>query len=199
MTKKLIIVAFVLLLLALVMTVAVLLDSKDVVDSVATTGSAVTEPTVLTTVPDTTGDEMMAGVEDSIFGEQEETSTEAPAETIPAETKPVETESNQNDSGNQQQGSSGAEQKPETESPKPTEAPEKPKPTEPPKAPGKMSYEQYQDMSAGDQRAYMDSFSSIEAFFDWYNAAKEKYEAEHPAIEVGDEPIDLGQVVGGNG
>ena len=54
-------------------------------------------------------------------------------------------------------------------------------------------------MSGAEQQEYMMSFSSIEAFFEWFNAAKAKYDAEHPSIEIGgDGSIDLGDIIGGN-
>ena len=64
---------------------------------------------------------------------------------------------------------------------------------------GEVTYEEYIAMSGEEQQKYMNSFSSIEAFFEWYNAAKAKYDAEHPSIEIGDGEIDLGDIIGGNG
>lgn len=61
-----------------------------------------------------------------------------------------------------------------------------------------MTYEKFISMSPAKQREYQDSFDSVPEFFDWYNAAKEKYEKEHPSIEV-DGPIDMEQIAGGNG
>lgn len=199
MTKKLIAVILVLLLLLLVMSVAIMMDKKENADSGVTTGIQETEPGTQPTIPEETGetvvDATMSGVEDSIFDDDEHP-TEAPSDQKDEETK---------DERDNQQSSSSANKKPETGTTKPA-APTEAKPTEPAEQPGdsdvepgNMSYEQYQAMSAGEQHAYMDSFGSIDAFFDWYNAAKEKYESEHPPIEVGDSPIDLGEVVGGNG
>ncbi len=62
-----------------------------------------------------------------------------------------------------------------------------------------ITYEEYMAMSGAEQQEYMMSFSSIEAFFEWFNAAKAKYDAEHPSIEIGgDGSIDLGDIIGGN-
>lgn len=58
-------------------------------------------------------------------------------------------------------------------------------------APGELSYEDYNAMSAASQRAYMESFEDVEDFFEWYYDAKDAYDAEHPAIDVGDGVIDL--------
>ncbi len=53
-------------------------------------------------------------------------------------------------------------------------------------------YERYQNMTGAEQKAFMESFDSIEAFFDWYNAAEAAYKELHPDIEVGDGSVDLG-------
>lgn len=65
---------------------------------------------------------------------------------------------------------------------------------------GTVTYEEYISMSGSEQQKYFESFESPEAFFAWYNDAKAKYEAENPSIEIGgDEEIDLGDIIGGNG
>lgn len=112
--------------------------------------------------------------------------TESVTEGVPAETKPAPTEE-------------------PTEAP--TEAPTEPKPTGPddydntgsnigastePVLTGDSEYEKYMNMSAEDQEAYFNSFSSPAEFFDWYNKAKEEYEESRDVIEVGpDATIDL--------
>ena len=83
-----------------------------------------------------------------------------PVETKPAETEPEETEPEETGSGNQ--GGSN---------------------------PWNLTYEEYQNMSAGEQQAQMESFGSIQDFFTWYNAAKEKYEKENPDIEIGSSDV----------
>lgn len=72
----------------------------------------------------------------------------------------------------------------------PTEAPEEP--SEAPDAGGNAApevvhteYEKYMNMSGAEQKAFMESFDSIEAFFAWLNQAQAEYEALHPEIEVG--------------
>lgn len=57
--------------------------------------------------------------------------------------------------------------------------------------PKPMTYEEFIAMSPEKQQAYQMSFSDVSKFFEWYNAAKEKYDKEHPPIEVGDGPITL--------
>ncbi len=53
-------------------------------------------------------------------------------------------------------------------------------------------------MSPNEQMQYMESFSSVEAFFSWYNAAKDAYGKANPSIEIGgDGSVDLDQILGG--
>ena len=61
-----------------------------------------------------------------------------------------------------------------------------------------MTYEKYISMSGNDQMAFFNTFASVEDFVSWYNAAKEKYEAEHPYIEIENGEIDLDSLFGGN-
>ncbi len=70
----------------------------------------------------------------------------------------------------------------------PTASPTEPAvpPTEPSApAPEDVDYETYNAMSGDEQLAFLESFDSMQEFFDWYNAAKAKYEAENPGIEIG--------------
>jgi hypothetical protein len=48
-----------------------------------------------------------------------------------------------------------------------------------------ITYDEYYAMSSQEQEAYFKSFPSVESFFAWYNAAKEKYLEENPGIEIG--------------
>lgn len=80
----------------------------------------------------------------------------------------------------------------------PTDAPEETTVPTPP-ASGTTEFEWYNALSGDEQMAFMESFESVPAFFDWYNAAKAEYDALHPEIEVGDDVIDLGDQVDGNG
>ena len=95
-----------------------------------------------------------------------------PSQTEPAVTEPVATEPQQ---------------------PQPTEPAE----TEPAQIPeGELDYETFVALDPAVQRAYMESFESMDAFFEWYNAAKETYEQEHPALDVGDGVIDVEDLLG---
>ena len=60
-------------------------------------------------------------------------------------------------------------------------------------APAKLSYEQYEAMSAAQQREFMMSFADVEDFFDWYNDAKAEYEKQHPDIEIEDGKVEIGK------
>ena len=63
----------------------------------------------------------------------------------------------------------------------------------------KLDYESFQKLSPADQQAYMEKFDNVEAFFVWYNEAKEAYEKEHPSIEIGgDGKVDLDKILGGD-
>ena len=63
---------------------------------------------------------------------------------------------------------------------------------------GEMTYEKYNAMSGEEQMAFFSTFASVEDFVAWHKAAKEKYEAENPAIEIEDGEIDLDSIFGGN-
>ena len=80
--------------------------------------------------------------------------------------------------------------KPDTNQEEATEA-TAPAPTNP--APAKLSYEQYEAMSAAQQREFMMSFADVEDFFDWYNDAKAEYKAQHPDIEIEDGKVEIGK------
>lgn len=53
-------------------------------------------------------------------------------------------------------------------------------------------YEAFQNMSGVEQKAYMESFDSVEAFFEWLNNARAEHEAGQSSVLVGDEPVELG-------
>lgn len=54
-----------------------------------------------------------------------------------------------------------------------------------------LSYEQWLKLSPTEQRLYQESFSDIEAFYVWYDAAKKAYEAANPPIEIGSGSVDM--------
>lgn len=73
---------------------------------------------------------------------------------------------------------------------KPTE----PAVMEPSSGSERVSYEEYNAMTPAEQVAYYNQFDSMEAFVQWYNEAKDAYDREHGAIDVGDGNIDLGDL-----
>ena len=56
---------------------------------------------------------------------------------------------------------------------------------ETPSGPVELDYETFKAMTGAEQMAYQNSFPSLDAFFDWYMAAKEAYEQANPPIEIG--------------
>lgn len=92
----------------------------------------------------------------------------------------------------------------ETEAPKATEAPKETEastepatePTEAPEDDGTMNYDKYMSLSAKEQSDYMNSFESVDAFFAWYNAAKDEHDSKNTEIEIGDGSFDLGELEG---
>ena len=48
-----------------------------------------------------------------------------------------------------------------------------------------MDFKTFQSLTGAEQRAFQESFESIEAFFAWYTAAKEAYDKANPPIEIG--------------
>jgi len=58
-------------------------------------------------------------------------------------------------------------------------------PSSAPKDPVQMDFKTFQSLTGAEQRAFQESFESIEAFFAWYTAAKEAYDKANPPIEIG--------------
>jgi hypothetical protein len=56
-------------------------------------------------------------------------------------------------------------------------------------SPESLDFEGYNAMSAEEQEAFFLSFDSPADFFEWYNAAKEKYQEENPGIEIGPDGV----------
>lgn len=85
-----------------------------------------------------------------------------------------------------------------TEEPPATTEP--PAPTEPPQKdePEGMTYEKYTNMSGDEQRSYRESFASVSAFFDWYNAEKAEYDAKNSGAVLEDGTLDLENVMNGS-
>ena len=60
---------------------------------------------------------------------------------------------------------------------------------------GVLTYAEYIALSSAEQRAYYDSFATIEDFVAWFDAAKAEYNDDSDAIEITG-PIDLEQLTG---
>ena len=137
--------------------------------------------------------------------EPQQTESEEPQQTEPREPQQTEPkEPQQTEPREPQQTEPKEPQQTEPEEPQQTEPkepqqtePEEPAETKPSEVPeGEIDYETFLAMEPAQQRAYMESFESMEDFFIWYNAAKEAYELEHPSIDVGDGVIDLEDLFG---
>lgn len=124
-------------------------------------------------------EEKIPGLEDSIFDEfwVGEIGNQTPGETKPENT------------GSDEETTAATE---------PPYAESRPEQSQGGDSSGEMTYEKYTAMSGDDQMEFFNTFASVEAFMDWYNAAKEKYEAENPAIEIEGGEIDLDSIFGGN-
>lgn len=169
----------------------------------ATEGTQTTDATETTgAAEDAEPEESVPGAEDSEF------------EYVPVVTVPQEQGGNNNQTGNSEkpdtppvQGGNVSDNTPGTPgNTTPTDpSGDDSDPTEPPQqetdpvSQDEMDYRTFQDMTPDQQQAYMESFPSIDEFFDWYEQAKKEYEEANPPIEVGDGNIDLGDLPGGNG
>lgn len=121
------------------------------------------------------------GLEDSIFDDVQW--TENTGNTAEGETQPE----------NDNSGENPSETTGETE---PPYAESQPEGSQGGEDSGEMTYEKYNSMSGDDQMAFFSTFASVEDFVTWYNAAKEKYEAENPYIEIEGGEIDLDSIFG---
>ena len=83
-------------------------------------------------------------------------------------------------------------------SPKPEEPAPYPTPTEEPGAvpeePGKIGYEEFYALTPEQKDAFLNSFESYEAFYEWLTAAQSEFAQAHPDFEIGPGGmIDLSQ------
>lgn len=160
----------------------------------ATTGETATMET--TTVETT--EPYVPGVGPNIFDDEEALAELEGTEATEAEEK--------NNSESEKEPTKATEPKatepkatePKATEPTPTEPkPTEPKPTEAAPVVEQTEYERYLAMSGDEQKAFMESFGSIEAFFEWLNTAKAEHEALKPDIPIEDGKVDLGKVVDG--
>ena len=155
-----------------------------------------------------------SGMEDSIFDPEEtkpaetqvpdvtESPTVVPGSTIPD--GPASTDTGLQDPiVDAPEGTRPVQTEPEVTEPEETKpivtepVQTEPQQTEPAQIPeGEINYETFTAMDPALQRQYMESFESMDAFFEWYNAAKEAYEQAHPSFDVGDGVIDVEDLLG---
>ena len=59
-----------------------------------------------------------------------------------------------------------------------------------------MKLEDYKAMTTAQQQAYFNSFASVDAFYEWLDAAEADYEERHKNDTVtGDGTLDLGDYI----
>ena len=158
-----------------------------IVDSIFDTEPEETEePTASTTDH---GNTIPTGPADPDAGYQDP-GADVPEDTRPAQTEPAVTEPTATEPTATEPAATEPQQTQPTQPNQPTE-------TEPVQIPeGEIDYETFVALDPAVQREYMQSFESMDAFFEWYNAAKEAYEQAHPSIDVGDGVIDLEDLFG---
>ena len=59
---------------------------------------------------------------------------------------------------------------------------------------GYITYEEFWAMSGDEQLEYKESFESTEAFYDWYNAAREEHFAANYGTSADDGEINLDEL-----
>lgn len=168
MNKKYI--AILLAVLVILLAVGIASCGKTAKGEIAATTEGETEPTILETVSG--ADQNTESGVVNLDNAGPNTETKAPTTASEAEeetTIPAEEETKPEET------TTPAEKNPDTPAKETTE------------------YEKYLAMSGQQQKAFMESFDSIEAFFEWLNEAKAEYEAANPAIEIDDVVIDLGE------
>ena len=110
-------------------------------------------------------------------------------------------------SGTTASAAAPAASEPSAPLPEPEDAPPSPKPEEPapyptpteepgavPEEPGKTGYEEFYALTPEQKDAFLNSFESYEAFFEWLTAAQSEFAQAHPDFEIGPGGmIDLSQ------
>lgn len=56
-------------------------------------------------------------------------------------------------------------------------------------------FEWFQNLTPSEQKTYMETFADVDAFFVWYNAAKEENDRLNPPIDVGNGIIDISKII----
>ena len=177
MKKKLIAIIAVAVAILIIAVVALVLNSGDNEATTNNNKNSVVE--VEDNVAELEDIDIEAGLEDSIFEDEDATGT--PGDEggsslggSSSTNKDGSNSSNNSNSGNG--GNNNSSQNDQSSTDKPS---------------GKMTYEAFHAMSPTKQREYMESFKDIDKFFNWYNKAKKQYEKDHPSIEIDGGPIEL--------
>ena len=142
------------------------------------------------------------GIEDSIFDDLEEgeliddfEASDLPSGNGSGENKPASSESSSSGSSS---GNTSSRPSSGSSSSKPSSGSSSSAPSiGDSEEDGKVTYEEFMAMDGTEQEKYMNSFGDIDAFFNWYNDAKETYEKENPSIEIGNGPIDMEEIING--
>ncbi len=90
-------------------------------------------------------------------------------------------------------GENGGEQPENPDSPEKPSNPEDG--AEEPEEQKTLTYEEYIQMTADEQEAFVYSFSDIHDFFLWHTEAKAKYDEEHKSPVIGGD-VDIGDLLG---
>ena len=61
-----------------------------------------------------------------------------------------------------------------------------------------LTYEEYLAMTGSQQQAYYNTFESVRAFVEWFDAAKAEYKKQNQAIEVTGSSINLEDYINKN-
>lgn len=97
---------------------------------------------------------------------------------------------------NTPEGGEEGGQTPETpETPEQPEEPETPEEGTPTDKEEKLTYEEYINMTADEQEAFVLGFADIHDFFLWHAEAKAKYDEDHKVPEI-DGDINIGDLLG---
>lgn len=203
MKKKVTIAALAALLVAVLLAAVILGGHSE--------SAAEPEQTAMETVATT--EVNIPGLEDSIFDDEPEQTEETTPETqeTTVNTEPTETtKATEPTKPTEHPKDPNPIDPSKPTNPKPTRPTEPTKPTEPskPSEPTDSTepsggetvvknYAWFQNLSPSEQQAWMDSFATIDAFFEWYNAAKAEYEKANPSIEFNGESIDMGAIIEG--
>lgn len=187
--SKWLIAAIAAILVIAVVLIVILMPKKSAEGSPAPTETQTQE----TTAPEVTLDAQMGIVDGSIFDDWTDYGT-TPQDPTSDAGEPEPTEPTAAPITKPEHLNSGLENPDAPEQLEPDIS--EPNVTEPPKNPAQeLTYQQFKDLPPAQQQEYQESFESIDAFFEWYNAAKEAYDKENPPILIGpDGVVDLDKI-----